>query len=575
MPSPISHDLPRRSSLLRSPRRWIAFALAFGAVTLFFALLPASPAPGEAEIPAGTGRWVSVLPPVFAVAAAFCFRNVVFALLGAFLLGSFLHFGPNPIVTLPAAGREFLLANLFGQFNLAIFGFLFALVGMIHVTYRSGGIGGLVALSQGLVRGRRSTMGATALSGLIIFFDDYSNTVVVGQTMRGLADKWKVSREKLAYLVDSTTAPVACVALLSTWIAFEVYLLGAAAARAGIETGGYTLFLQMLPYRFYCWGTLMFVALVAATGRDFGPMLKAERAARAPRPDGESGGSLPAVGPPLFAALPLATVLLGILGGIVLVGRARLLAADQPFAWGDAASWRAAFGIAVYDPARPDGPGVVAILFCAALAGGVVAVALPVLSGHLTLRGALGAYAGAFIALRVALFILLMAWSMKSICEALGTDWYLVSLLSGHLAPEWLPLAIFVVGAAMSFAMGTSFGTMGVLIPVMLPLAATLTAGHPHAATLFLLSAAAVLDGAIFGDHCSPISDTTVLSSISSGCDHLAHVSTQLAYALVTMALASLTGYILTALAGTGTWVFWIAFPIAAWGILRFFGKTP
>ncbi len=563
----------RRPSPLRSPYRWLAFALGFGLAAGAFAWLPTGGLPAGAEVPAGAGRWISVLPPLFAVAAAFCFRNVVFALLGAFFLGSFLHFGPDPTVTLPAAGREFLLANLIGQFNIAIFGFLFALVGMIHVTHRSGGIGGLVSSTGNLVRGRRSAMGATALSGLIIFFDDYSNTVVVGQTMRGLADRWKISREKLAYLVDSTTAPVAGVALLSTWIAFEVYLLGSAAGRAGIELGGYELFLQMLPYRFYCWGTLLFVALVAATGRDFGPMLEAERTARSSPPVEASDRPAPPVGPAIFAVLPLATVLAGIVGGIVLVGRARLLTNGEDFSFGNGHSWRAAFGAAVFDPNNPDGPGVVAILFWAAVVGGAVAIALPVAAGRLSIRAALAAYGGAFIALRVALFILLMAWSMKSICEALGTDWYLVSLVGDHIAPEWLPLAIFVVGAGMSFAMGTSFGTMGVLIPVMLPLAAALTAGHPHAPTLFLLSAAAVLDGAIFGDHCSPISDTTVLSSISSGCDHLAHVATQLVYALAAMGLACATGYLLVGVAAAPPWIFWILFPAATFALLRLAGR--
>lgn len=211
-----------------------------------------------------------------AITVAVYFRTLVWALSSAFILGSVLAFYPHFMTAIPRGIKEFIWINFTGQFNLYIFLFLFALVGMIHVVYRNGGIHGLVTIFSRVAKGPRSAKIATMMAGLAIFFDDYSNTVVVGSTMRELCDKWRISREKLAYIVDSTAAPVAGLALLSTWIAFEVWLFEAVGSDLALEEGGYLIFVTIIPFRFYCWGTLMMVFLTSATGRDFGPMRKAE-----------------------------------------------------------------------------------------------------------------------------------------------------------------------------------------------------------------------------------------------------------------------------------------------------------
>ena len=166
-----------------------------------------------------------------------------------------------------------------------------------------------------------------------------------------------------------------------------------------------------------------------------------------------------------------------------------------------------------------------------------------------------------------------MAWAMKSICESLGTSYYLLSLVGDTLPLPAVPLLTFLLAAGMAFAMGTSWGTMGVMIPIMLPFAWTLGMGDPAQMALFILTAAAVLDGAIFGDHCSPISDTTVLSSVATGCDHLHHVATQLPYALATMTLASVTGYVTVAFFGVSAWVFFVTFPVLALLLFLLIGR--
>ena len=569
----------------RRPIRWITFCLISLAVCLLLANLPT-----DTEIvPEGSkvGHWSSLLPPLTAIAVAICFHSLIWALSVAFALGCALAFYPDFLRALPLGIREFIWSNLTGQFNLYIFLFLFALVGMIHVVYRSGGIHGLVAVVSRIARGPRSTKIATMAAGLLIFFDDYSNTVVVGSTMKKLSDRWRISREKLAYIVDSTTAPIAGLAPLSTWIAFEIWLLGSVSVELDLGIGGYAMFMTMLPFRFYCWGTLAMVFLTSALGRDFGPMHRAEQRAavegRLAAPDArllvaEGAEEMePIPGKPqrwVNAALPLGIVILGALGGILFLGRYRLLEAGSEFSFLELSSWRDAFG-ATTDPTYGGG-GAMQIFFLASVAAGAIAVLMALSQRILSPWQSARAYLRAIPTLWMAIFILTMAWAMKDVCTnekfGLHTDTYLISLIGTRLPVEFLPLVVFLASSAMAFATGTSFGAMGVLIPIVLPLAHAMGAFAGADGLLFWLAAAAVLDGAIFGDHCSPISDTTVLSSISTGCDHIDHVTTQMVYALTTMAMASVIGYFGVAL-GMPIWLFFIGLPCATVALLLALGK--
>lgn len=566
--------------LLRQPKRLLGFFITVGIACLLFFLLPQRTFEGQDL----NGQWYSVLPPLVAVACALFFRNLVVALSTAFLTGAFLTYGWNPITALPKAFNTFILQNLIDGFNISIFVFLFALVGMIHVTHRSGGIHGLAGKLVVVARGRRSTKLATLFAGMVIFFDDYSNTVVVGSTMRKLTDRWRISREKLAYLVDSTTAPIAGLAMLSTWIAFEVFLFSQVAQSLGLKEGGYVIFLQSVPFRFYCWGTLIFLVLTSVSGRDFGPMHTAEKRAYDTGKVLRDGAQLiiseknenlePEPGQRHLArnaALPIIWVIVSIFAGILLIGRHRMLGEDLSFSFGSFTHWREAFGYAT-NPAHGEA-GSMLVLALAALTGGFWAIVLASVSRVITPVTALKAYGQAVPTLGMAAFILIMAWSMKEICTTgLHTDEYLISLLGDRLPVWMLPLLTFSIASGMAFATGTSFGTMGILIPVLLPLAYSLGAYDGESNVLFWLTSAAILDGAIFGDHCSPISDTTVLSSIASGCDHLDHVGTQVVYALTVMILAALFGYLSVGM-GLPLWFFFLLFPLVTVLILWVVGK--
>lgn len=251
------------------------------------------------------------------------------------------------------------------------------------------------------------------------------------------------------------------------------------------------------------------------------------------------------------------------MGGILLLGRARIADGGESFSLFHLSNWRDAFG-ATTDPSYGGG-GAMMILFLASVAGDVIAVSLAVGQRILSVRQSMEAYLRAIPTLWMAIFILTMAWAMKEICTndayGLHTDRYLISLIGTRLPLTSLPLVVFLTASGMAFATGTSFGSMGILIPIILPLAHAMGAYDESNRILFWLAAAAVMDGAIFGDHCSPISDTTVLSSISTGCDHIDHVTTQIVYALTTMAVASLSGYVGVAL-GMPVWLFFILAPI-------------
>ena len=594
----------------KRPERWLAFVLTFFGICSFLAIVPVSDQaadlvvqsalvePGEPadqsfldSLRSGAretrlaGHWTSLLPPLVAIMVAVFFRTIVGALVSAFLVGCLLSYGLNPLATVFLGVTDFLIEPVFSRTSALIILFLFSLVGMVHVMGRSGGLAGLVGVLERVIKSRRQAKVAVGLGGVLLFFDHYSNAVVLGTTMQRLSDRWKLSREKLAYLVDSTTAPVAGVALLSTWVAYEAFLLGDSGASEMIGLSGYGMVKEILPYRFYCMGTLIFLFLSSGLGRDFGPMLKAERRAFLegklvddsherlgiqPSATEEAGKESPARW--INAVAPIGVLVASIGLGIVALGAFRIESAGLDFSWGSFADWRLAVGAAVFDEAEQSVLGAMPVLLLASALGGAVAIVLPTLQRTLKAGQAFAAYARGLPTMWMAIFILAMTWSMQAICGTLGTAQYLVAML-GDGMPLWMsPLLAFLLSAVMSFAIGSSWGSMAILMPILLPLTAGMGALDADNLLIYLLTASAILDGAIFGDHCSPISDTTVLSSISTGCDHIAHVSTQLFYALVTFGLCCFLGYGAVALGGS-VWSFYLGFPVVVAALLLMFGR--
>ncbi len=527
--------------------------------------------------------WISLLPPVLAIVLALVFKEVVTSLFLGVWFGAFFYAGLNPLTGTLRAIDTFITPALVNADHAAILVFSFLLGGMVGVISKSGGTRGIVEAVQPLATTPRRAQLATYLSGLAIFFDDYANTLIVGNTMRPITDRMNVSREKLAYIVDSTAAPVAAIVFVSTWVGFEISLIGdglaAAAAQAGTapdvaaaleSANAFSIFIHSIPYLFYPLLALLMVGLIIVLQRDFGPMLKAER--RASRGEGlyregamlmsEAGSDKmePVEGAPLRwynAVLPVLTVVVVVLLGLYLQGRANL---GRP-----GTLWEIFAKANAFDA-----------LLWGSLMGCIVAIGLAVGQRILSINQAIDGLVGGMRAMFLAAIILILAWSLGSITEVLGTAPYISGLLEGNLPPQLLPALVFVTAASIAFATGTSWGTMGILLPIAIPLAVALGGTvDPEAGTSYVLligSIASVLAGAIFGDHCSPISDTTVMSSMASACDHVDHVRTQLPYALVVGLVGIVIGNIPTAY-GLPVWVSLLLGAAILFALLRFYGK--
>jgi len=516
--------------------------------------------------------WTTLVPPLLAIALALWLRQVFLALFAGVLGGAWLLHG-NLGAAYLASLSDYVVGALTDDFQAAILLFTAALGGMVGVMARAGGTHGVVEAAQRLIRGPRSAQVMTAVMGLLIFFDDYANTLLVGNTMRPVTDRLRISREKLSYLVDSTAAPVTTVAVFSTWVGYQVGLIGDGLASVGrASTEAYSTFLGSIPYSTYSWFAMALVFWVVVLGRDFGPMLRAERRARRdgtvnrpgakPLVDDVGKDLAPPGDKPRRASLAVAPIL------VVLLGTAAALRASEGV---DALADHGLRDIlSSADPA--------AALLWAAILGCAVAIGLAVATRTLDLGQSMDAWISGAKAMLPSLVILLLAWSIGDVCERLGTAHVVVGWATGNLAANLVPTVTFLVAAFLGFSTGTSWGTMAILMPIVIPLAVELPAAaglDPGAAqTILLASVASVLSGSVLGDHCSPISDTTIMSSLASGADHVDHVRTQFPYALAAGLLAILLG---TLPAGFG-WPAWVGLPLGFVALgtgLRFWGRRP
>jgi Na+/H+ antiporter NhaC len=495
---------------------------------------------------------------VLAISLAFLTRNVLLSLGIAILAGGLLTEVPLAPLSIAAWFRGLTTAGgLVGatvrsKSNLQTLAFIPPIFIMIEVTIASGGFRGIIVWLLRWVKGRKSAQIATGLMGVLCFIDDYASAIIVGSMMQPITDRFRVSREKLAFIVDATSAPVAGLAVISTWIAYEVGLLGQIAAELHIERSGYSLFFDALGFRFYCLLMIAFIFLHAILGRDFGPMKTAEDRARANGPgerdaaDAAGGASCgvvtPESGRAVNALVPLGGLIAFHIAGLWVDG-------GGPAKLNGAASllslvyWRDVISAARHTHL---------ILDCAALFGLALALLFSQLYGSLSMPVIRGCFRRGVKRAMIPFVILILAWSLKNCCDELRTGQFLTAILADKVSAHCFPPIVFLVACVTSFATGTSYGTMAILIPTAIPVAFALD-GNSYGLTT-MISVGAVLDGAIFGDHCSPISDTTIMSSISSSCDLMQHVRTQLPYSLLVAALALLCAYIPSAIGLPPLW---------------------
>ncbi len=480
----------------------------------------------------------TLLPPLIAIILALITRDVFSSLFLGIFTASLLLNLLNPLTAFLRSVDTYIVNALTSSDKVSIVIFTLMLGAMVGVMSKSGGIEGIVKSLSKKVKSSKTTQFYTWLLGIFIFFDDYTNTLIVGNTMRPLADRWGVSREKLSYIVDSTSAPVASIALISTWVGFEISLIGEGFRHVGIKMDPYMAFLKTIPLRFYVIFALVFGFLIIVSGREFGPMLKAERRAKKgkilrdgaiPLSNFQIASLLPSEDSPkrwINGILPVTFVIIFTFLGMYFSGMASIKIAPS-------GALIKKIGVIF-----SNGNSFRALLW-ASFTGFLIASFMAVSQKILKIGETVKAGIEGMKAMIPAVLILTLAWALSQTIIEMGTGEYLVSVLAERFDPRLLPGAVFLISGIISFSTGTSWGTMSIVYPLVIPLAHSLAKGHSYYESVLIGSIAAVLSGAVFGDHCSPISDTTIMSSMASSCDHIDHVSTQIPYAL-TVALASL-----------------------------------
>ena len=518
--------------------------------------------------------WLSVLPPLIAIAMALILKEVISALFLGVLSGTFLmalFAGQEPGTALGSGLLRvvdtYITGSLFDSDHVTIIVFTLTIGGMVKIISANGGMQGIVNWLLRRAKGPRSGQLMTFFMDLCIFFDDYSNTLMVGNTMRPVADKLKVSREKLSYIVDSTSAPVVAIAFVTTWIGAELSYIQEGINEIGIDASAYSVFFHSLKYSFYPLLTLAFVLMIIYSGRDYGPMLRAEREARAKKDDSDSETSdnagKPAHG--IDALVPLLTLIFGTIIGLFVTGYDAVVWQDDSLGFFGKLS--ATIGNA---------NSYLALLW-SSLISLLSAVIMTLLRGSMEFGRIMEEMIEGFKLMFNAVLILTMAWSIAMITKDMHTAEFVSDiLLSLSLSPYLVPALTFLLAALIGFSTGTSWGTMAILYPLILPASWMLCQEQGLSADatmpLFYNVVASVMAGAVMGDHCSPISDTTIMSSMASGCNHLQHVKTQMPYALTVGAVALFIGVLPTAL-GMPPLIAIIIAIAALWSIVRFVGK--
>ncbi len=525
---------------------------------------------------------LSLLPPLVAIILAFVTKNVVVSLFIGILSGTFvLSTNSSSIIEITMQSFTKFVSLIIGAladpWNAGIVMQVLVIGGVIELISKTGGAKAAAEKLSMYAKTPVSAQIITWVMGLLLFFDDYANALIVGPIMRPIFDKMSISREKLAFIVDATAAPIAGIALISTWIGLEVGLIQEGYSSFNIDVDGYTIFLQSIPYRFYNIYMLAFVLISAVTLKDFGSMYIAEKNSRTYKISKEnysandnSNDFEPKEGVELSiynAVIPIATLVISAFINFYFSGYNAIMESGTELQV--AYLTESPLSIRSLAIAYGNTDASVALLESAILAS-IVAIAMAVIKKIYTLAEAIETWIHGMQKLIITGVILVLAWSLGDVISLLGGAEYLVENLSHAIMPQLLPTIIFIFASVISFSTGTAYGTLSILMPLAIPMAISINPYNDLSFTVITTSA--VLAGAIFGDHCSPISDTTILSSTGSSCSHIDHVKTQSLYAFCVFLVSIVFGYLP---AGFGIPIY-IILPIgilSLFAIFAIFGK--
>ncbi len=479
--------------------------------------------------------WLSILPPVIAIALALITKEVFSSLMIGILSGAYIYAYGSSMADPAIKGLEVTFKLMGDKVDFQILLFCTLLGALVYVLGMSGGTRKYGEIARRKIKSRESSVLATFGLSFLIFIDDYFNCLTVGTVMRPLTDSYRVSREKLAYIIDSTAAPMCIIVPISSWAA----AVGSSLKATGQFESDFQAFISSIPFNFYAIFCLLLVCYLSITNRDFGPMKAAEEAALSKPPVEVVGNG---VNGPKFSPSERGTVWDMIVPLIALIVFAVLAFLYDGGYWGDDPKYHtvaAALGNCTASKA----------LVLASFGAIVVAMFMYIPRGVVKFSAFMEGCVEGMKLMLPANIILVLAWTLSGVCrDLLLTQTFVQGFVAGGTGLDiFLPVVIFIIAGLLSFSTGTAWGTFGILIPIAVPVAISVDP------SLTIVCLSATLAGSVFGDHCSPISDTTILSSAGSGCPHMAHVSTQLPYAWF-VAACCICGYLAAGLS-KGSWL--------------------
>lgn len=468
--------------------------------------------------------FLSVIPVILAVTIAIKYKNVVLALFASVLTGVMILVNYNPIKAVTETIQTYLFGQLQDSYNAGVLVLLVFIGGFIALMEKSGGALAFAGKASKIIKSRAKVQLAAWIGGIIIFFSDLGTPLIIGPIFEPLFDKLKVSKEKLAYIIDSTASPVA---VLVPFIGWGVYIMGLIQKEyelLGIAESDWTAFIKSIPFNIYSILAVLFVPLIAFAGYEFSAMAKAEKRVQEtgekywktsrPMRKTDTEGAVESKSSLIF--VPLFVLFITLFGILAPLG--------FPFTQVPGSAFRGALSTGY-------------------LLAAAVLIAMMVYYKVKSFEETFSIYLGGMAKMMNVAIILVLAWSLSAVSKELGTSAYIISITDGNLPAFLIPAVTFLIGAVLSFATGSSWGTYAILMPLVIPMSVAL--GAPIYASI-----GSVLAGGMFGDHCSPISDTTILASSGAGCDHVDHVKTQLPYALINGG-ASFMGYLLAGITGS------------------------
>lgn len=468
--------------------------------------------------------FLSIIPALLAIVVAIKTKNVIPSLFLGVFVGAIILVGGNPITGITTMIQDYLFVQLTDSYNAGVLVLLVFIGGFVALMEKSGGAGAFASKVSGFINTRFKAQISSWLGGIIIFFSDLGTPLIVGPIFEPLMDKIKVSREKLAWIIDSTASPVAVLIPFIGWGVYSMGLIQKEFEALGIMESDWTAFIRAIPFQIYSILAVLMVPIVALTGYEFGAMARAEKRVQ------ETGkvyweGSNPlrkSVGEDIQNSKAILIWLPLIILFVTLFGI--LLPLGFPIKKVPGSAFRTALSTGY--------------LFAA-----LSIMGLMVYNKVKSLSESFSIYIQGMQKMMTVSIILVLAWALGSVGKALGTGNYIVEISQGNV-PAWaVPALAFVIGAIVSFSTGSAWGTFAIMLPLVIPMA------HLLGAPMYV-SIGAVLSGGLFGDHCSPISDTTILSSTGAGCDHIDHVKTQLPYALLNGGV-SLVAYVIGGMTGS------------------------